>query len=277
MKRMAVFTILVAACWAVSATAQQQVPEDVSKLCGDTIAALQKTDVAPLRDLFSVQASSFLAAQGDQVIHLGRASLKDKEIWADQPLFGPMTFYSEIKYSERLYAGRVEAKLNDGEKDYVLDGICLNEGQRKKWLMLMVRPDQAPEDAEVQKGQLLQWLMNWQGAFRRADIDGLTGVLAERDIALCVVGPDYGFYVLYDPTQVKALLAQAIYMGAIEIGTVAEPIVEPRPPLATIAARWEITVGGGGMQAGAIDAYLHLFQQDGQWRLAALCGLPPAQ
>lgn len=275
MKRIALLTALVALCSVIPVWAQQDVPEDVTQLCGDTIAALQKTDAAPLRDLFSVQASSFLAAQGDQVIHLGRASLKDMQTWADQPLFGPMTFFSEIRYSERLYAGRVEAKLSDGEHDFVLDGVCLNEGQRKKWLMVMVRPDQAPEDAEIHKGQLLRWLMNWQGAFRRADIDGLVAPLAEKDVALVVVGPDYGFYVLSDPAQVKALLAQAIYMGAIELGTVAEPIIEPRPPLASVAARWQVSVGG--MQAGTMDAYLHLFQQDGQWRVAALCGLPPAQ
>lgn len=275
MKRMAVLTILLAACLTASAAAQQDVPEDVGKLCGDTVAALQKTDAAPLADLFSVQASSFLAAQGDQVIHLSRTSLKDKETWADQPLFGPMTFFSDIKYSERLYAGHVEAKLSDGEKDYVLDGICLNEGQRKKWLMLMVRPAQEPQDVEMYKGQLLQWLMNWQSAFRRADLDSLVAPLAEKDVALVVVGPDYGFYVLSDPAQVKALLAQAIDMGAIELGTVAEPVIQPRPPLASATARWQVSVGG--MQAGTMDAYLYLFLQDGQWRIAALCGLPPAQ
>ncbi|MCX7599736.1 MAG: hypothetical protein N2512_12845, partial [Armatimonadetes bacterium] len=69
--------------------------------------------------------------------------------------------------------------------------------------------------------------------------------------------------------------AQAVYMGAIELGTAAEPIIEPRPPLASASARWQVTVGG--MRAGTMDACLHLFLQDGQWRVAALCGLPPAQ
>jgi ketosteroid isomerase-like protein len=275
MKRMALLTVLVACCLAGGAAAQQRVPEDVNKLCGDTVAALQKTDAAPLANLFSVQASSFLAAQGEQVIHLGRTSLKDKETWADQPLFGPMTFFSEIKYSERLYAGRIEAKVSDGEKDFLLDGVCLSEGQGKKWLMLMVRPAQEPADAEVYKGQLLQWLMNWQGAFRRGDIDGLASPLAEKDLVLVVVGPDYGFYVLSDAAQVKALLGQAIYMGAVEISTVNEPIIEPRPPVALVAARWSITAGG--MQASTLDAYIHLYLDNGQWRVAAIAGLPPAQ
>ncbi len=250
----------------------------VAKLCDATVAALQKTDAQPLAALFSAQTSSFLVAEGDQAIHFGRARLLKMEKWGDQPVFTAQAKAGEIKMVDRAYAVRVTATIADGEKNYLLDGVSTREGEGHRWLMLAVLPEKPePSQAETEEfnSKLAALFASWREGLAKGDTGPMLTTLAEEDVAVCVIGPDYGFYTFATSSEFQAALQQVSQIGGVKLTGADVMTGALRSPVAAMTGQWSLSVAM--MQPAEQDLWVHFFLDKGQWKVAGLCAMPSEQ
>ena len=250
----------------------------VTKLCDATVTALQKTDAQPLAALFSAQTSSFLVAQGDKAIHLGRARLLKMDKWSDKAEFTSKAKAGEIKMVDRAYAVRVSAKVADGDKNFLIDGVSTREGDGHRWLMLAVlpeKPEPTQADTDDFNGKLQAIFASWRQGLANGDTGPMLSSLAEEDVAVCVIGPDYGFYTFATASEFQAALQQVSQIGGVKL-TGADVMTGPlRSPIAALTGQWSLSVAM--MQPASQDLWVHLFLDKGQWKVAGLCAMPSEQ
>jgi hypothetical protein len=250
----------------------------VTKLCDATVVALQKTDAAPVAALFSAQTSSFLVAQGDKVLHVGRARLLKMEKWGDKPAFTEKAKVADIKLTDRAYAVRVVANVEDGDAKYILDGVSTREGEGHKWLMLAVVPA-APEPSKAEtdefKGKLAAMFGAWQTGLAAGNGGPMLATMAPDDVAVCVVGPDYGFYTFATRGEFEAALQQVAAVGGVKITGLETLTGTLRGPVAAQWGTWSLSVAM--MQPATQDLWAHLYLDHGEWRVAGLCAMPTEQ
>lgn len=248
--------------------------EKAEALCSDTVAALQKTDAAPLAKLLSAHAGTFLLSLGDRALLLNASALANKDKWADQPLLSEAAKLGEVKASDRLYATRVEATIEDGDKKYVLDGVAMGEGGRLKWGMAAVVPKPAEPQDEKAVSEVLGLMNSWMEALAGGNVNPLLEALSPEAMAVAVVGPDYGFYVFNDLADLRAVAEQAMGMGGLNMLLPQEPQVTLSGPVALLKGLLTVDVAG---QTSKLECWAHLVRTEPGWRLAALFALPPEQ
>ena len=250
-------------------------PDNVVALCNDTLAALQKTDAAPLAKLLSVQAGTFLAVVGDKAIVLNADALADKDKWADKPLLSEAAKAEDVKTSDRLYAVRVEGKIKDGDATYLLDGVAVGEGDGLKWGMLAVvpAPDTDKPD-EKARDEIVGLMSAWGQALAGGNPQPMLDSLSPDAMAFAVVGPDYGFYVFKDREDLKMTLEEAMAQGGLSVQFSQEPQVVVSGPAALLHGTWKLDVGGN---AAELECWAHLERTEEGWRVIAFFALPPEQ
>lgn len=261
--------------WAQAATKTEQY---VTKLCDDTVVALQKTDAAPLVPLFSTQTSSFLVAEGDKAIHLSRERLKKMDKWGEAPLFTAAAKVTDLKLTDRDYAVHVVATVEDGDKSFTLDGVSTREGEGHKWLMLALLPDKPePSDAATSdfNKKAAAIFSAWKEGLAMGDNTPLLATLSPDDVAICVIGPDYGFYTFASADDFQAALQQVAQMGGAKLTGADKLTGTLRPPVAAMTGQWQLTVGT--MQPMTEDLWTQFYLENGQWKVAGLCAMPTDQ
>ncbi len=250
----------------------------VTKLGDATVAALQKTDAAPLAALFSASTSSFLVARGDKAIHLGRARLLKMDKWSDQSEFTSKAKVSDLKMVDRAYAVKVTAKVVDGDKTYLLDGVSTREGDGHKWLMLAVMPEK-PEPTQAQtddfNGKLQAIFASWRQGLANGDTGPMLASLAPEDVAVCVIGPDGGFYAFPTATEFQAALQQVSQIGGVKLTGGDVMTGSLRSPVAAMTGQWALSVAM--MQPASQDLWVHFYLDKDQWKVAGLCAMPAEQ
>jgi hypothetical protein len=256
--------------------AQAQLAEKIEKLCQQTVAALQGTSAAALAEVFSTQASSFLAAPQNHLVHVSRAQLQKQENWSDQPLFTPEAKVGEVKVSDRWYVTLVEASVEDGGRKYQLDGVAVMEGGQARWLTLAVLPaaDDQPAPAAEQQ-EIAALLQKWQAAVVQGRVDEALGWLAPEGPVIAVVGPDANFYLFADLPSLQTALEELTTVAPPTLTVAEGPYIKAHKPVAAVRATWQFEVPGFLPQP--LEVRAHLYYQGDTWLIAGLCGLPPGQ
>jgi len=251
--------------------------EAATKLCQDTVAALQQTAAAPLAQTLSTQASSFLAGTDTSFVRTNHKKLANAETWAEEPLLSGEAKLKDMEVTDRMYAGQVTAKIEDGDKEFGLDGLCVYVGGTFRWLMAVVLPPE-PQDADQLAGlkaEIGAAMEQWRQTLVQGQTDQMLSALAPDAFALAVVGPDYGFYVFSEPAEVQMMLGGGQIPGPLAVDVVKGPEGWATPLLAS--ARYEWKFGVADFQQIPMEVWMHLYKGEDGWRVAALCGLPPMQ
>ncbi len=250
---------------------QEQPDEKVMALCAATLKALQASEAAPLADLLSFQASSLLVVRGEGLLRSRRAELKDRDTWAEKVLLSASARLADVEVTDYSNAEFVRAVIEDGDSSHILDGVATLELGQTRWLMLLVTPcpeDNAPdEDAE---NAFLEQLSAWRDAAASGDIQQTMGRLAPDFVCFAVAGPDYAFYVVPRPEEVRAFLeGQARAMGPMSLTPRGTPHAEVAGPAAVARLTWD--VGVAGFEPMPMDLRIHAYRDEGGWRIAGVC------
>lgn len=279
--RFTIVTILVlclAAVLGTTATARAaNLTEEATRLCQDTIAALQQTAAAPLAQLLSTQASSFLAGTETSFVRTSHKKLAKAETWAEEPLLSGEAKLKDLEVTDRMYAGQVTAKIEDGDREFSLDGLCVYAGGTFRWLMVAVLPPE-PQDGDQLaslKAEIAATMEEWRQTLMEGQVDQMLAAMAPDAFAVALVGPDYGFYVFSEPSEVQMMLAGGQIPGPLVVEVLGEPEERTTPLLASARYEWEF--GVADFQQIPLEVWMHLYKGEDGWRVAGLCGLPPKQ
>ncbi len=249
--------------------------EKADALCKATVAALQKTDAAPLVKLLSVQAGTFLAVVGGKAVVLNADALAEKDRWAEKPLLSKSAKLGKVEASDRLYALHVKSTISDGDRTYILDGIAIGEGGGLKWGMLAVVP--APDSEKLDekaRNEILGLLSRWGQALAGGNPQAMLDTLWPDALAFGVVGPDYGFYVFKDREDFKMMLQEAMAQGGLSVQFSQEPQLLISGPVALMHGTWKLDVGGN---AAELECWGHVARSEKGWRVVGFFALPPEQ
>ncbi len=237
-------------------------------LCDGTVAALQNTPAAPLAALFSPEASSLLIAQGDKALHLSRPRLLKMERWSDRPLF---TAEAEpqpmLSVPGRGSVRHLITIVSDGEKSYWLDGMTEPQGGALKWLMLAIVPETRVASGKELDG-LREALAPLFLAWEAGDTAAVTRALAPDDVAVCMLGPDQHLQVFGTPSEVETALKGVRDLGGARISEVdlTEGVLSPAVATVTVGCK----VGVGTMKPESETLLIHLYRDDGRWKVSGL-------
>ena len=244
----------------------------VQALCDATLAALQKADAPPVVDTMSGQSSSLMVVTEGGLVRTCKAKLKGQATWTAAAPLSAGAKLAEAKATPGSDATYVEATVDDGGKEYKLDGMAIIEGGKGRWLVLALVPKAPDPGSETDQKAIAAHLDTLRQNLVKGDMDAAVKAFAPDFLSFSVSGPDYGFYAFPTPPEVRAfLVGQATAAGPLDIPPAEPPQLEFHGPVALGHGTWDITVATFPVQP--TEVRWQLYREGDAWKIAAVCGL----
>ncbi len=251
---------------------QGQPNAKMQSLCDATLAALQKTEAAPLVETMSGQCSSLVVVTESGLVRTCKSKLKGQATWTDTAPLSAAAKLAEAKATPGSDATYIEMAIDAAGKPHKLDGMAVIEGGQGRWLMLALVPVPADAGSEADQNAIATLCDTLRQDLVRGDMGAAVKGFAPDFISFSVSGPDYGFHAFPTPPETRAFLAgQATAAGPLGIAPAQPPQLEFHGPVALGHGAWDITVATFPPQP--TEVRWHFYRDGDAWRIAGVCGL----
>lgn len=223
-----------------------------------------------LWSLFSSQGSLLVLGGEGKALVARRAELRSQPDLAARFHFpaGTTLGDSDIRPAGEFTLGSFS--LTSNERKWSATFVAVRDGLGGGWRFtsLSILRDHGTQDTNLTE-PVKSVVKKWEEALLQGTLMNLPGTLAPKPACLMAATATGGYYVFDDPVHLLAMMNTAVLYGPLPVSRMEFSRMLVSGDTATVMGDWNLSGLAFGTMPYRVTATL--FQQDGGWKIAALC------